>query len=235
MAATSKENTLPNEKFTRIRDIEIQFAKMTNRIKQELINSNVDIVSMIEQLRTISSVKNKKVPLFDDDVFKKVKSIDDLWKILTNFMVFFDYDILQYVVEIAECSKAQQIFEDFLSKIDPSEIKDVDLVLHSKVENYEKLLKPVLRIKVNSKECTPAIEKRIKKQVSKKLNLKAYALCFRGIREGCIELLYYISQPLREYLLEFELSKSILEDFCAHKIISLHIGEFELDTTVSNK
>ena len=64
--------------------------------------------------------------------------------------------------------------------------------------------------------------------------LNKYALCFRGIKEGCIELLYYISKSLRTYLLNFELSKGILKGFHAHKIISLHIDEFELDTTVSH-
>ena len=59
-------------------------------------------------------------------------------------------------------------------------------------------------------------------------------LCFQGIKEGCIELFYYVSKLLKKYLLQFEVSKSILEDFRVHKIISLYIDEFELDTTMSS-
>ena len=151
-----------------------------------------------------------------------------------NFWNIFDYELLYYVVEISECREAKEIFEEFLSKIDPSAIKDVDLVLHCRIEDQEGSLKSVLRIKVNSEECTPAVEKWIKEIVSEVYKLDKYALCFRGIKEGCIELLYYISKPLKMYLIQFdEVSKSILEDFHAHKIISLHIDEFELDTTVS--
>ena len=234
VAATTKGSGVTNEKLTKIRDIEIQFAKMTNRIKQALISNNVDVTSMIEQLCTISTVKNKKVPLFDHDVFEKIKSVDDFWKILTKFLGIFDYELLWCVVEITECREAQQIFEEFLSKINPSAIVGVNLVLHCKVEHQEGLLKPVLRIKVKSEECTPDVEEQVKKIVLKVYELDKYALCFQGIKEGCIELLYYISKPLKLYLLEFKLSKSILEDFHAHKIISLHIDEYKLDTTVSS-
>ena len=90
----------------------------------------------------------------------------------------------------------------------------------------------MLRINIDSKECTVDVKKRVEEIVSKTYNLDKYALCFQGIKEG---LLYYVSQPLRTYLLQFELSKSSLEDFRAHKIISFHIDEYELDTTVSGK
>jgi len=41
---------------------------------------------------------------------------------------------LQFVIKISECREAQAIFEEFLSRIDPSAIEDVDLVLYCRVE-----------------------------------------------------------------------------------------------------
>ena len=38
--------------------------------------------------------------------------------------------LLQYVIRISECSKDQEVFEEFLLRIDPLAIKDVDFVLH---------------------------------------------------------------------------------------------------------
>ena len=49
---------------------------MTSRIEQALISNNVDVAELIKQLCAISAVKNKKGPLFDEDVFEKIKSID---------------------------------------------------------------------------------------------------------------------------------------------------------------
>ena len=201
---------------------------MTSKIKQALISNSVDIVSFIEELSTISVVKDKKVPLYDKDVFEKIKSIDDFWKIAKNFWNIFDYEVLKCVVEISDCREAKKIFEEFLSKIDPSVIEDVDLVLHCKMVDQDGSLKPVLRVKVNTEKCTIHIKKQVEKIVSETYKLEKYALRFQGIKEGCIELLYYISKPLKLYLLHFKILKDAVEKFLAYNIISLRIEEFEL-------
>ena len=216
------------EKLTSILHIEIQFAKMTVKIKQALINNNVDVVLLIEQLCAISTVRNKKVPLFDEDVFENIKSIDDFWKKMKNFWCIYDYELLLCIVEVADCREAEQIFQQFLSRIDPSAIEDVDLVLHCKPEYLEGLLKPVLRVKINTEKCTKNIKKQAEEIISKKYELDKYGLCFQGIKEGCIELLYYISKPLKLYLSQFEISEDILSEFLACNIISLYIDELEL-------
>ena len=214
---------------------------MTNRIKQALISNNVDVVPLIEQLCAISAVRNKRVPIFDEDVFQEIQAIDALWRKLRRFWTIFDYELLEYVIEISECGEAQQIFQDFLSKIDPSVIEDVDLVLYCGEENQEGSLKPVLRVKVNTKKCTLNIKKQVEKIISKTYNLEKYALHFQGIKEGCIELLYYISRQLRLYLLEIKISEGSIAEFHSDEIMSLHIDEFELkvpsrttDITVSS-
>ena len=112
-------------KLTKLEDIEVEFAKMTNRIKKALISNDISVVSLVEQLCTISAVSNKKVPLFDEDIFEKIRTVDQFWRRLRMFWSIFDYDLLQYVIRISECSKDQEIFEEFLSRIDPSAIKDV--------------------------------------------------------------------------------------------------------------
>ena len=170
------------EKLTRIRDIEVQFAKMTQRIKDALISSNVDVVLLIEQLCAISVVKNKKVPLYDEDVFKRIKSIDELWKKFKNFWTIFDYDLLYYVVEISECREAKEIFEEFFSRIDPSAIEDVNLVLDCRIEDREGSPIPVLRVKVNTEKFTTDIKKRVEEILSKTFNLNKYALFSRHQR-----------------------------------------------------
>ena len=224
-------------KLTTIDDIEVEFAIMTNKIKEALINNNVDVVPLVEQLCAISAVSNKKVPLFDEDLFEKIQTIDEFWKKLRGFWNLFDYDLLRYIIKISKCKDAQMIFDDFLSKIDPSAIEDADLVLHCRVEQREESLKPVLRIKINAEKCTLNIKRRVKEIVSEKYDLKEYALCFKGIKEGCFELLYYISQRVASYLLQCTVSKDSLEVFSSFNIISLHVDNFKLklQSGVSNQ
>ena len=212
---------------------------MTNRIKETLISNNVNVVSLVEQLCTISAVSSKKVPLFDEDIFEKVTSVDEFWRRLRMFWNIFDYDLLRYVIKISECREAQEIFEEFLSRIDP--IEDVDLVLHCRVEHWQGLLKPVLRIKINAEKCNLDVIRNAKKIVSRSYNLKIYSLHFKGIKEGCIELLYYISKAMMIYFREFKITSSSLAELSSCQIISLHVNEIDLklspkniDTTVSS-
>ena len=222
--------------LTNIEDIEVEFAMMTDRIKEKLINDNVDVVSLVEQLCAISVVSNKKVPLFDKDVFEKIKSINEFWKELRIFWNIFDYDLLRYIIQISKCREGEIVLDEFLSKIDPSAIEDVDLVLHCRVEHREGSLKPVLRIKINAEKCTPSIQKQVKEIVSKTFDLKEYTLCFKGIKKGCVELSYYISQGVASYLLQCTVSKNSLEGFSSFNIISLHVDDIELklQSEVSN-
>ena len=136
--------------------------------------------------------------------------------------------MLEYVIKVSDCGEAQEILEEFLSKIDPSVIEDVDLVLYCEEENQKGSLKPVLRIKVNTEKCTLKIKKQVEEIVSKTYNLDKYALRFQGIKEGCIELLYYISRQLRLYLLQFKISEGTVVEFHSEEIIGLYINEFKL-------
>ena len=201
---------------------------MTTEIKHALIRNNVDVTSLIEQLCAISAVSNKNVPLFDKDVFEKMNSINEFWKELRMFWSIFDYDLLRFIIMVSKCKEAQVIFDEFLSRIDPSAIEDVDLVLHCRVEYREGLLKPVLRIKINAEKCTVNIQRKAKEMVSEKFDLKEYTLCFKGIKKGCIELLYYISQGVMSHFLQYTITKDILEGLMSCNIISLHINDHKL-------
>ena len=215
--------------LTSIRDIENEFAKMTTKVEEALSNAKIDVAMLIKRLSTINVVRNKQVPLFDEDVFKQIQSIDDLWKKLKNFWHIFDYEVLECVIESSECEEAQDIFKDFLSRIDPSKIEDADIVPYCTVEHWKGSLKPVLRVKVKADECTIEVKDEVKNVVSKTYELQEYKLCFRGIKKGCIEMVYYISKPLKLYLLNFAITGIDMAKFLAHDIISLHIDDIDDD------
>ena len=209
-------------------DLEAEFAITTKKIKQVLCNSPIDVISVVEQLQTTSAVKDKNIPLLDEDVFESVTTVEKLWQRLSRFWSIFDYDVLKFLLRIVECEKAKEIFEDFLSKINISAIEDMGLVLRYEVFESQGLIKPLLRIKVKAERCTNSIKRKVKELVSLKFNLQKYALRFRGIKEGCIELIYEISNAMMSYFLSYKFDGYDLADFAACNIISLHINDMEL-------
>ena len=230
-------------KLTNFEEVEAEFLDITNKIKEALITSDVNVVSLVEQLCTVSAVGNQKIPLFDEDAFEKLESMDEFWNRLKMFWSIFDYDLLQFVIKITECEKAQTILEEFFSRYDPSVVEDVDLVLHCRVEFWEKSLKPILRIKINTDSCDLDVLQKTKKIVVETYNLQKHSLCFKGvfIKEGCIELLYYISKAMMMYFLQLKVTDSSFAELIDYKIIGLQINDRKLqipyktdNTTVSS-
>ena len=212
-------------------DLEVEFAIATDKIKQALCDSPIKVTSVIEQLQTFSVVRNKNVPLFDEDVFKNVTTVEKLWQRLSRFWSIYNYDMLRILLRIINCKKADEIFEEFLSRIDVSVIEDMEIVAHFEVIESKGMIKPMLRIKVKAEKCTNVVKKEVEAIVSSKFNLKEYTLTFRGIKKGCIELIYEISNAMMLYFLQCKFTGSDLAEFAAHDIISIHINDMELIVT----
>ena len=216
------------DKLRTTQDLEVEFAIATDKIKQALCNSCIDVTSVIEQLQTISVVKNKNVPLLDEDVFENVTTVEKLWQRLSRFWSIYNYDMLTILLRIVKCKRADEIFEEFLSRIDVSAIDDMEIVAHYEVFRWQGLIKPLLRIKVKAESCTNSDKKKVEETLSLILNLKEYTLTFRGIMEGCIELIYEISNAMMSYFLQCKFTGYDLAEFAAHDIISIHINDMEL-------
>ena len=214
-------------KISSFDELELEFAKMTHKIKNALIKNNTDVGSLIEQLSTMSTVKGKKVPLFEENIFEKVKTVEDLWKILRNHWSICDYDILNYVLEIVHCDEANDIHEEFLSRIDPGVLKDAELIISCREYKGEGL-KEHLRVKLIVETLTTEIKEQAKKTISQAYNLEKYALKFKGIKKGCIELIYGISKALKSYLLQCEVTGHDLSDLSACNIVYLQICDKKL-------
>ena len=189
---------------------------MTIRIKEALISDDISVVSLMEQLCATSVVRNKKYLYLMKMYLKKVKSIDEFWKRLSKFWSIIDYDLLRYVIELSECKKAQEIFEEFLSRTDPSATEDVDLVLHCKVEDWEGSPKPVLRIKINAENCSFSVSQKAKEVVSEKYNVKNIRFILNASKRV---VLSYISKAVMMYFLQFNISSDMLAEFSNFKLL----------------
>ena len=212
-----------DRKLATLDDLESAFAEIILKIKEILCKLKVDVVSLIEQLRTFSAVRDQHVPLLDEDVFTKVTTMEQLWQKLSNYWTMYNYDILKILLELVKCDKASEVFEKFLARIDPDTIEDMDLVLRHEVFRRKESMKPLLRIKIGAEKFTSNMKKKVEGKLRKKFNLEKYSIRFKGIKEGCIELLYQISVSTMSYLLRCKVTGHDLAAFSRLQITSLQL------------
>ena len=43
------------------------------------------------------------------NVFEKVKTVEDLWRILRSYWSILDYDILIYILKLVDCKEANNV------------------------------------------------------------------------------------------------------------------------------
>jgi len=216
-------------KAKRFRDLEIEFAKTSEKIKQALVEKNIKVASLVEQLRTISAVRMKNVPIFDEDIFKTVTTVESLWQKLSGYWTLLDYDVLICIVDIIDCKEVNDILNEFLGKIDVSQLEDFKLVLCCTEYRIQGTM-PTLRIKlaVNEETVDFSVKEKVKEIVCKHFQLENYSLSFITIKEGCIELLYRISNPVMVYMLQFRFTAYTMAEFASKNIILLYINDTEL-------
>ena len=79
-SVATSDDKADDDKLRTFDDLEDAFAKTTSQIKQALTNTPIDIISVVEQLQTMTAVRNKNIPLFDEDVFENVTTFEKLWQ-----------------------------------------------------------------------------------------------------------------------------------------------------------
>ena len=197
---------------------------MTIEVRNALSQNKCNVVDLIEELRPCYASSYKDIPLFDKGTFEKLKTIDCVWKELSAHWHLFDYDLLEDIIHLCDCKEATQIFEEFKSAIDPSIMKDMDLVLYCEEFTKPVFLRSQLRVKVKASTCNDDVKTQVKAELSKTYELNKYALYYREITKGCIELKFIASQKLLSYIQQRKIFGRDAANFVALKIKSIQIN-----------
>ena len=200
---------------------------MVTKIQEALTKSDIDVSKLLIKLKSSSAVRDREVPLFDPGIFERVKSIDKLFETLSGYWHFFDYDVLMYLVNTAECKEAKiLLYDDFLASFDSSAISnDHQLILNYHKFNEGNILPGTckLRVKVAHDECTADVQQRVKCIIADYFNLEKYSLILKGIKQGCTELTFQISPSVYSYVLQYEADECSMLQMKSHMIVSIKV------------
>ena len=164
---------------------------MIKDVQKEFTDSNVVLDELLMNLKNAFATKNKAVHLFEENMFNDVKSIGALFEILGNFWNLYDHDMLAFLINIADCKKAQKIYTEFVASMDLSAF---DLINHC---SDKKL--PILpgykafQIKIEKSSCTIKMMERIKMLIVEYYKLEKYAIIIKEITTGSVEITFIAS------------------------------------------
>jgi len=136
-----------------------------------------------------------------------------------------------YLVKTAGCKEAKKIYDDFLDSFDSSVMSNYQLILQYDEFNKESILPGTckLRIKVAQDKCTVEIEKKVKEVILRHFELEKYALICKGLKQGCIELMYQISHSVKSYMLQYKLNSDAVLQLKVYKIFAIKFDCMEMN------
>ena len=205
---------------------------MVIEVQGALEKNNINVRNLLIMLRSSSVVRDRKVPLFDSGIFERIASLDKLFETLSGYWHLFDYDVLMHLIDTAQCEEAKRIlYDDFLTSFDSSVIGSHKLILNYDVFKEDSILPGccTLRVKVKHDKCTAEVVKEVKGLISEHFKLEKYALIFKGIKEGCIELIYQTSHSVKSYMLQYKVTRYDMLHFKTHDIIAFKFENMELN------
>ena len=200
---------------------------MINKLQKAFIDGNVDLDDLLMTLKNSFATKNRKVPLFEKNLFRDVTSIGALFKVLDYHWNLYDHDMLAFLINIANCEKANKIYTEFSAS---TNLSGFGLINHC--PDKEIFIAPgykILQIKIEKSECTITVVKKIKMMIVEYFELEKYAIVHKRVTKGCINIEVHISDRVASHIQTKTLSIDFKGQLTNEAVVSLHCGDYVVD------
>ena len=186
-------------------DIERKFAKLAAYIFQSLVTRNISKDSLVACLMGFSCLA-KTTDDKNQLMFRKQRrkfedpsaTVATVWKVIGNYFSFFDYDILELIVDNLGTDQDRQNLASYKDefKAYAKQRLVIDLTSEdSPSTDSENPSNPVLVILDSSYDvCETEELKRLQINLSKLLNLKEGVLQLRKVRKNCVQLVFELPE-----------------------------------------
>ena len=130
----------------------------------------------------------------DKQEIKNAKNLSEVFMTLRDYISFFNYEIVQYLIELLGSPDDQTQLREYCSALDQFCQRNVfevpAEVFSSKSRN--KTAK-VLVLKCTERVATLEYVKRLTRRIAEALGIQRAALQLRSVRQGCLELHFLIT------------------------------------------
>ena len=203
-------------------EIRLQFCILMNKYFDSLEDRQYSIPRLIRHLKT---------GLEMDCLLPEPKVIDDIMKLIESKSSFFNYELIEYMIQLSGTNGDQKNLGNYRTKFS----------IYAKRRVYEcpaiiSNLNPSeteLHVKLDSKydKCTVAELTGFQSRLCMILNRQVYAIRLLSIQRGCFKLVYVISNYVVNAT--FPLTKKQESELTALGILQLICNDYRLKSTTS--
>ena len=183
-----------------------KYVQTVQRILQIFDEKGINIETLITYL--CSCDENNLTIFSTDEAFVKVRNTTQLFHFIGRYCSIYDYELLLSLVESAGCEEAIELLDDFAEQLKSSILKSLDLLSEDgKVKNPQ--VSPgthTLKVKYEGGKCTLEKIKMIKKVLYEVFKLNTVSIIFRGAEDGCVTFVYQVSNAVKLYMLQYQIT-----------------------------
>ena len=197
-------------------DLYIQIDELTKKIKREFgklfdkVFASYRDSQEIDHDRLVLTLINSEENLFKEDELAGTKSVYDVFKIIKPYCSYFNYDVLETLVETNGSPQAKGYLKKYLQDF-AAYCKAIPCAESVCGSESARLKRAKLKFKLDfdRQQLKPDAVRSIKCKIAKHLGVRPSALYLCQIKEGCISLSFLVPPFITELLLSLSDAQKI--------------------------
>ena len=205
-------------------NLRVQFGCLLTDLKKAIVDfmQSTECTYTVSDLRirfrgaTSSDINGHLSVVFTNETLQKAQYIKDMFEFLSEKCSLYDYKLLRLFVGTSKCKEADKLMMDFNKKVKESLLQKLNLL--SVYDNLVTRDLPFdenrkLTVKCENKDLHITIEDEnlIRRKLCEWFRLPSLSVILVDITQGCIALIYEISQKVKEHLLKCSVTCQVIK------------------------
>ena len=196
---------LEDQLETETREIILQFASFMTDVEESLEHSLVPLDKIKHSILNLQAFTNNlAVKILDEEDKQKIenaKTLSEVFITLVNYISFFNYHIIEYIIKKHGSAKDHERFQEYLESFRNYCQRSIFEVPQHVLSSTSRKTAKVLAFKFTGEENdkVKGIEG-VKGRIAKIFQLRSSALQLCSIKKGCVELHFLISAAVADHI-----------------------------------
>ena len=207
-----------------------KYSKVIMRLIHIFKEKQIDIEELITML-CFDDIDKKSI-FSTDAAFSTIRTEIQLFHHVAQYCKsIYDYQVLDVLVQASECPEAIKELTDFTELLQNSILTEIDLMSeHGELLHPDDFMPGTYKfiIEYVGGKCKIGTKEMVQGIVEQSVHLKKGVLIFKGFDVGSILFIYQISEAVKDFLLQYKLTKQDVRFLEENNITSLVVDDVRI-------